>query len=76
MAKDDHDDIRFVLVYQHAKLDFYSVSSLKQKSTDRHVAPFGHIILISSCVLSREATFTSYIVVFLVLPANGLPHSR
>jgi hypothetical protein len=25
-AKDDHDDIRFVLVYQHAKLYFYSVS--------------------------------------------------
>ena len=28
------------------KLDFYSASSLKQQSTDRHVAPLGHIILI------------------------------
>jgi hypothetical protein len=29
-------------------LDFYSVSSLKQQSTGRHVAPLGHIILIPS----------------------------
>jgi hypothetical protein len=29
-------------------LDFYSVSSLKQQSADRHVAPLGHIILIPS----------------------------
>jgi hypothetical protein len=28
------------------KLDFYSASSLKQQSTDRHIAPLGHIILI------------------------------
>jgi hypothetical protein len=28
-------------------LDFYSaISSLKQQSVDRHVAPLGHIILI------------------------------
>ena len=38
---------RFVL-YQHTELDFYSASSLKQQSTDRHVAPLGHIILILS----------------------------
>jgi hypothetical protein len=33
---------------QHAELDFYSASSLKQQSTGRHVAPFGHIIPIPS----------------------------
>ena len=29
---------------QHAELDLYSDSSLKQQSADRHVAPLGHII--------------------------------
>jgi len=29
-------------------LDFYSASLLKQQSVDRHVAPLGHVILISS----------------------------
>jgi hypothetical protein len=43
----DDDDVRFVLD-QHAELDFYSASSLKQQSTNRHVAPLGHIILIPS----------------------------
>ena len=33
---------------QHAELDFYSASSLKQQSADRHVSPLGHIILIPS----------------------------
>jgi hypothetical protein len=40
-------EVRFVLD-QHAELDFYSVSSPKQQSADRHVAPLGHIILIPS----------------------------
>jgi len=31
---------------QHAELDCYNVSSLKQQSAGRHVAPLGHIILI------------------------------
>jgi len=31
---------------QHAELDLYSASSLKQQSAGRHVAPLGHIILI------------------------------
>jgi len=41
------DEFRFVLD-QHAGLDFYSASSLKQQSeaAGRHVAPIGHIILI------------------------------
>jgi hypothetical protein len=43
----DEDEVRFVLD-QHAELDFYSVSSLKQQSAGRLVAPLGHIILIMS----------------------------
>ena len=39
------DNVRFILD-QHAELDFYSASSLKQQSADRHVAPLEHIILI------------------------------
>ena len=41
------DDVRFDLD-QHAELDFYSASSLKQQSEGRHVAPLGHIIFIPS----------------------------
>ena len=41
----DDDEIRFVLD-QHAALDFYCASTLKQHSADRHVATLGHIILI------------------------------
>ena len=43
----DDDEVRFVLD-QHAELDFYSASLLKQQSADRHVAPRWHIILILS----------------------------
>jgi len=43
----DDDEVRFVSD-QHAELDFYSASSLKQQSTGRHVAPLEHIILIPS----------------------------
>ena len=43
----DDDEVRFVLD-QHAELDFYSASSLKQQSAGRHVIPLGHIILIPS----------------------------
>ena len=42
---DDDADVCFVLD-QHAFLYFYSVSSLKQQFSGRHVAPLGHIILI------------------------------
>jgi len=38
-------NVRFVL-HQHAQLDFYCASSLKQQFADRHVATLGHIILI------------------------------
>jgi hypothetical protein len=40
------DDVHFVQD-QHTYLDFYSTSSLKQQTEDRHVAPLGHIILIN-----------------------------
>ena len=67
----DVDEVLFVLD-QHAELDFYCASSLKQQSADRHVAPLKHLILISSqpvfvlspwcCVLSGEATHTNFMV--------------
>ena len=64
----DDDEVRFVLD-QHAKLDLFSASLLKQQSAGRHVEPLGHNILIPSqpvfaltperCVLSGEATNTN-----------------
>ena len=47
----DDDGVRFVLD-QHAELDFYSASSLKQQSAGRHVAPLGHIFLIPTSLCS------------------------
>ena len=35
-------------LYKSLRHDFYSASSLKQQSADRHVASLGHIILIPS----------------------------
>ena len=43
----DDDEVHFVQD-QHAELDLYSASSLKQQSAGRHVAPLGQIILIPS----------------------------
>ena len=73
----DDDEVRFVLD-QHAELDLYSASSLKQQSAGRHVAPLGHIILIPSqpvfalspecCVLSGEARNTNCIAFGLTRP--------
>ena len=40
---ENDNEVHFVLD-QHAVLDFYSASSLKQQSVNRHVAPLGHII--------------------------------
>jgi hypothetical protein len=34
------------VIDQHAELDFYRASWLKQQSAGKHVAPLGHIILI------------------------------
>ena len=42
-----YDEVHFV-IDQHAEVDVYSASSLKQQSAGRHVAPLGHIILIPS----------------------------
>jgi hypothetical protein len=52
----DDDEVRFVLD-QHAELDFYSASSLKQQSMGRHVAPLGHIIPILSQPVSPLTNF-------------------
>ena len=41
----DDDEVRSVLD-QHAELNFYTASSLKQQSVGKHVAPLGHIIMI------------------------------
>ena len=41
----EDDEVRFIRD-QNGELDFYSASSLKQQSADRHVAPLGHISLI------------------------------
>ena len=75
----DDDEVRFVLD-QPTELDFYSASSLKQQSVDRHMVPPGHIILISRqpvfarsplcCMLSGEATNINF------SPTHDLPHSR
>ena len=45
------DEICFVLD-QHAELDLYSASSLKQQSVDRNVAPLGHILIPSQPVFA------------------------
>ena len=37
----DDDEVHFVLG-QHAELDFYSASSLKQQTAGRHVAPLAN----------------------------------
>ena len=44
---DDDDDVLFVK-NQHAQLDVYSATSLKQQSPDRHVTLLGYIILIQT----------------------------
>ena len=43
----DDDDVCYVLD-QHAKLGFYSATSLQQHSAGRHVPPFRHMTLILS----------------------------
>ena len=77
-------EVRFILD-QHSYLDFYSASSLKQQSADRHVAPLGHIDLIQSqpvllslhiwCMLSKEVARTN-VIVFRLTSTHDLPYSR
>ena len=43
----DDDEVRLV-PDQHANLNLYSASSLKQQTVDSYVAPLEHIILIPS----------------------------
>ena len=70
--------VRFVLD-QHADLDFYSPSSLKQKSAGRHVAPLVFALTILWYVLSGEVTKTDCMV-FGLNPtgdrSHDLSHSR
>ena len=54
----DDDKVCFVLE-QHAKLDFYGTSSLKQQSADRHVATLRHIILIPSQLIFAQSWETT-----------------
>ena len=71
-----NEDEVCIVLDQHAYLDFYIASSLKQQPSGRHVAPLGHIILIPSqpvfalsplwCVLSGEATNNNFIVIGLI----------
>jgi len=72
------NDVQLVLD-QHAQMNFYSASSLRQQSDGKLVASLRHIILIQSkqvfalsplyCVLSGEATHIKYIVFCLTRPA-------
>jgi hypothetical protein len=48
---DDDDEVHFVLD-QHAELDVFSASSLKQQSVGRHVARLGHILIPSQPVFA------------------------
>jgi len=74
----DDDEVRFVLD-QHTKC--YSASSLKQQSSDRHVDPLRHIILIPSqpvftlypytCVLNKSTNTNS--IVFGLNPSRLEP---
>ena len=68
------DEVRFVLD-QHAELNCYSASSLKQQSVGGHVAPLGHIILsqpvfalFSLMLLRGEETNTHFIVFGFIRP--------
>jgi hypothetical protein len=46
-----NDEEACFVLDQHAELDLYSASSLKQQSAGRHVTPLGHIILMWVCSL-------------------------
>jgi hypothetical protein len=48
----DDDEVRFVLD-QHTELDFFSASTLKQQSADRHVAPL--ILILSQPVFALSS---------------------
>ena len=80
----DDNDVCFVLD-QHAYLDFYSASSLKQQSTSQHhftkdtLSWFWASQFPEWCVLSGEAANTNFIVLWFNLSGAqtyDLPHSR
>jgi hypothetical protein len=45
-----HNDVHFVLD-QHAELDIYSVSSLKQQSAGRHITPLHAVSLCDASMI-------------------------
>jgi hypothetical protein len=51
----DDDEVHFVLD-QHAEFDFYSASSLKQQSADRHVVPLRHMLFLlnAACLVEKQ----------------------
>ena len=76
----DDDDVHFVLD-QHAYLDFYCASSLKQQSADRHVAPLIFLILTQpvfalTLCCCREVANTNFVISDLTQQGFDLPHSR
>ena len=73
-----NDDEVYSVLDQHADLDLYSANTQKQQTTNRHVVPLGHFIMIPTqpilaitplyCVLSGEAATTNIIVFGLIRP--------
>jgi hypothetical protein len=65
----DDDEVHFVLD-QHAEFDFYSASSLKQQSADRHVVPLRHMLFLlnAACLVEKQQI---PILEFLVWPDQG-----
>jgi hypothetical protein len=55
----DDDEAHFVQE-EHAELDFYSASWLKQQSVDRHITQLGLIILIPSHNISKTLLNVTY----------------
>jgi hypothetical protein len=48
--------IHWLLFNEHAELDFYSASSLKQQSADRHVVPLGQMLFLlnAACLVEKQ----------------------
>jgi hypothetical protein len=52
MVKTSYILMRWWCLDQHAELDFYSATPLKQQSMGRHVTPLGHILISSHPVFT------------------------
>jgi len=67
IRRDDDDDDDICFEKEHAYLDFYSASSLKQQSMGRHAAP-----LKKHYPNSKPTSLFSYSLYSMVLPAQGM----